>query len=50
MIILEKPYASEYLIDSIVRNDWVVLENKAVELAAIEDGAFETISEEEPSS
>lgn len=46
MIILEKPYASEYLIDSIVRNDWVVLENKAVELAAIEDGAFETISEE----
>ena len=43
MIIIEKPYASEFLIDSIVQNDWVVLENEALELASIEEGAFETI-------
>lgn len=43
MIIIEKPYVSEFLIDSIVRNDWAVLENEALELAGIEEGAFETI-------
>ncbi|MCM1004646.1 MAG: ATP-grasp domain-containing protein [Candidatus Gastranaerophilales bacterium] len=43
MIIIEKPYVSEFLIDSIVQNDWVVLENEALDIAGIEDGAFETI-------
>lgn len=43
MIIIEKPYVSEFLIDSIVQNDWAVLENEALEIANIEEGAFETI-------
>lgn len=43
MIIIEKPYVSEFLIDSIVQNDWAVLENEALEIADIEEGAFETI-------
>lgn len=46
MIIIEKPYVSEFLVDSIVRNEWAVLENKAVEIAGIEEGAFETIPED----
>ena len=44
MIIIEKPYVSEFLIDSIVQNDWAVLENEALEIAGIEEGAFETIT------
>lgn len=44
MIIIEKPYVSEFLIDSIVKNDWTVLENEALEIAGIEEGAFETIN------
>lgn len=44
MIIIEKPYASEFFVDSIVQNDWVVLENEALKTAGIEDGAFETIT------
>ncbi len=44
MIIIEKPYVSEFLIDSIVKNDWTVLENEALEIADIEEGAFETIN------
>ena len=46
MIILEKPYVSEFLIDSIVQNDWAVLENEALDLINIEEGAFETIPQE----
>ncbi len=46
MIILEKPYVSEFLIDTIVQNDWAVLENKAVDDAEIEDGAFDKIPSE----
>lgn len=44
MIIIEKPYASEFLIDTIVQNDWGVLDNTAVEEADIEEGAFDLIS------
>lgn len=44
MIIIEKPYVSEFLIESVVKNDWTVLENEALEIAGIEEGAFETIS------
>lgn len=44
MIIIEKPYVSEFLVDSIVQNDWAVLENEALEIAGIEEGAFETIT------
>lgn len=39
-----KPYASEFLIDTIVQNDWGVLDNTAVEEADIEEGAFDLIS------
>lgn len=46
MIILEKPYVSGYLIDTIVQNDWAVLENKTIEEADIEEGALETIPSE----
>lgn len=44
MIIIEKPYVSEFFVDSIVQNDWAVLENEALEIAGIEEGAFETIT------
>ncbi len=44
MIILEKPYVSEFLIDTIVQNDWAVLDNQSVREADIEDGAFDIIS------
>ncbi len=46
MIILEKPYVSEFLIDTIVQNDWAVLDNKTVAKADIEEGALETIPSE----
>lgn len=44
MIILEKPYVSEFLIDSIVQNDWQVLENDVIQSVEIEDGAIKKIS------
>lgn len=43
MIIIEKPYASEFLIDTIVQNDWPVLDNEAIEDAEIEEGAFDLL-------
>ena len=46
MFIVEKPYASEFLIDSIVQNDWPVLENNAVKDADFEEGAFDMIPSE----
>ena len=46
MFILEKPYVSEFLIDTIVQNDWAVLENQAVDEAEIEEGAFDKIPPE----
>ena len=46
MIILEKPYASEFLIDTIVQNDWPVLKNDAILEADIEEGAIDLIPSE----
>lgn len=46
MIILEKPYVSEFLLETIVQNDWAVLENAAVNSAEIEEGALEIVSSE----
>lgn len=46
MIIIEKPYVSEMFLDSILQNDWVVLENEALKIADIEEGALETVSSE----
>ena len=40
MFILEKPYVSEYLVQTIVQNDWPVLDNSIVEEADIEEDAF----------
>lgn len=45
MIILEKPYVSEFLLDTIVQNDWAVLQNDVVDNAEIEEGALSLISE-----
>ena len=46
MIILEKPYVSEFMLETIVQNDFPVLENKSVEEAEIEEGALRLVSEE----
>ncbi len=46
MIIIEKPYASEFLIDTVVQNDWKVLENDAIRDADIEEGALELVPSE----
>ena len=46
MIIIEKPYASEFLIDTIAQNDWPVLKNDAILEAEIEEGAFDLIPPE----
>lgn len=46
MIIIEKPYVSEFLVDSIVQNDWAVLENDTLDIANIEEGAFNIIDQE----
>ena len=43
MLILEKPYVSEFLIDTIVQNDWPVLDNDAIQETDIEEGAIDTI-------
>ena len=45
MIILEKPYVSEFLLDTIVQNDWAVLQNDVVNDAEIEEGALKLIPE-----
>ena len=47
MIIIDKPYVSEFLVDSIVQNDWEVLENETIKLSNIEEGAFTTLSTKE---
>lgn len=47
MFIIEKPYASELLIDTIIQNDWFVLDNESIEDSNIEPGAFEFISSEQ---
>ena len=44
MIIIEKPYASEFFVDTVVQNDWEVLKNDAISEANIEEGAFNLIS------
>ncbi len=46
MIIIEKPYASEFLIDTIAQNDWPVLKNDAISEAGIEKGAFDLVPSE----
>ncbi len=46
MIIIEKPYVSELLIDTVVQNDWLVLDNEALEDSNIEEGAIRTVDEE----
>lgn len=46
MFIIEKPYASEFLIDSIVQNDWPVLSNDVIKEAEIEQGAFDLLPSE----
>lgn len=47
MIILEKPYISEFLIDTIVNNDWQVLENNVIKNCGMEEDALNLISSED---
>lgn len=44
MFILEKPYVSSFLIDTIVNNNWKVLDNEVLKSTNIEEGAIYTIS------
>lgn len=46
MFIIEKPYASEFLIDTIAQNDWAVLNNNVIKEAEIESAAFDLIPSE----
>ena len=47
MIILEKPYVSEFLLETIVQNDIAVLQNDVVQRAEIEEGALRLITTEQ---
>ena len=47
MYIIEKPYVSEYLISTIINNDWPVLDNETIEDSGLEDGALELWSSDE---
>ena len=46
MFILEKPYVSEYLIDTIVKNDWTILHNATIEQVDIEADDLHLITTE----
>lgn len=46
MFIIEKPYISEFLVDTIINHDWIVLENETIEDCGIEEGAFQLWSTE----
>ena len=47
MFIMEKPYVSEYMIDTIVNNDWDILDNDIVEHSGIEKGVLNLTSSED---
>ncbi len=47
MFIIEKPYVSEYMIDSIINHDWPVLDNETIEDSGLEDGVLDLWSTEE---
>ena len=46
MFIIEKPYVSEYLVDTVLNHDWAVLDNETIEDCGIEEGAFNLWSSE----
>ena len=46
MFIIEKPYVSEYLVDTIINHDWSVLDNETIEECGMEEGAFRLWSSE----
>ncbi len=46
MFIIEKPYVSEYLIDTIINHDWAVLENETIDNCGMEEDAFRLWSTE----
>lgn len=47
MIILERPYVSEFLLETIIQNDIAVLQNDVVQHAEIEEGALKLIATEQ---
>ena len=44
MFIMEKPYVSEFMVDTIVQNDWDILDNEVVRNSGIEKGALNIVS------
>ena len=46
MFIMEKPYVSQLMVETILQHDWSVLDNEAVEESGIEEGAFRLWSTE----
>ena len=44
MFIVEKPFASELLIDTILKHDWIVLDNEVIRSAGIEEGEMKFVS------
>ena len=47
MYIIEKPFVSEYLIDTVINKDWVVLSNETIETCGLEEDALNLWSTEE---
>lgn len=47
MYIIEKPFVSEYLIDTIINHDWIVLDNETIESCGLEEDALELWSTKE---
>jgi len=47
MFIMEKPYVSEFMIDTIVQNDWDILDNEVIQNSGIEEGALNIVSSED---
>ena len=47
MYIIEKPYVSEYLMDTIINEDWAVLDNETIENCGLEEDVLNLWSSEE---
>ena len=47
MYIIEKPFVSEYLIDTIINRDWPVLDNETIGACGLEEDVFNLWSSEE---
>ena len=50
MFIIEKPYISEYMVDTIINHDWAVLDNETIQNCGIEEDAFRLWPSEQAAS